>query len=132
MWHCQYVVTGHVLMLLSPISITISYNHFQYILSSNMCNCQSSLIHFFMYHFLSNIIMSTTLKSLYLPNLIFTSVHSNTINAYQANKTLPCLDPLSFYKIWFLAIAYKNWCKKTGWSVWRPFSTVNQLLLSSL
>jgi hypothetical protein len=32
-------------------------------------------------------------------------------------------DSLSFYKIWFLIIVYKNWfIKKLGGGVWRPVS----------
>jgi hypothetical protein len=39
-----------------------------------------------------------------------------------------CLDPLSFYKIWFLAIAYKNW---VGMFEDQFLKTVNQFLLTS-
>jgi hypothetical protein len=45
-----------------------------------------------------------------------------------------CLDPLSFYKICFLAIAYKNWFLNKNWVgvFGDPFlKTINQLLLSS-
>jgi hypothetical protein len=55
---------------------------------------------------------------LYNPNwhliVIGGSIHLATNLLF--HKVRPCLDPLSFYKIWFLAIAYKNWfLKKTGW-----------------
>jgi hypothetical protein len=42
-------------------------------------------------------------------------------NSFVHDELRPCLDPLIFYKIYFLAIAYKNWfLKKLGVGVWRP------------
>jgi hypothetical protein len=45
-----------------------------------------------------------------------------------------CLDPLSFYKIWFLAIAYKNWFQNKSWvGVFGDqfLKTLNRFLLNS-
>jgi hypothetical protein len=45
----------------------------------------------------------------------------------------PYLDPLNFYKIWFLAIVYKNWVLKNWSGVFEDqfLKTVNIFLLSS-
>jgi hypothetical protein len=45
----------------------------------------------------------------------------------------PCLNPSDFYKIWFLAIAYKNWLLNilVGMFRYQFIKIINRPLLSS-
>jgi hypothetical protein len=48
-------------------------------------------------------------------HIIVTSIDGRNGQAKQVVR--PCLDPLIFYKNWFIAIASKNWFLQKNW-VW--------------